>query len=230
MYCVKCGVKLQKGETECPLCHTQVVRDEIDEDRFLVKYSDRYPSEKDHGKYVAIGIATVLMIAAVLITMIVCLNSYGELAWGGYVMLGVALLWIVLVFPWIFNRFNSLVFVPVDFAFLLGYLLYICLKTGGKWFLSFAFPVVGLICALTMFSIVFFRYIKKGRLFFTGGMMMAIGSSMMLVEFLSSITFNKPMFVWSLYCVILFGLIGLFLLIAAIIPPLRDFLERKFFF
>jgi hypothetical protein len=37
------------------------------------------------------------------------------------------------------------------------------------------------------------------------------------------------MFVWSLYCVCGFGVIGLFLLLCGLIPHWREYLERKLF-
>lgn len=52
----------------------------------------------------------------------------------------------------------------------------------------------------------------------------------MLVEFFQSITFGTPMWVWSLYCVCGFGLLGLFLFIATLIPPLHVHLRKTFFF
>lgn len=37
------------------------------------------------------------------------------------------------------------------------------------------------------------------------------------------------MFQWSLYCVSAFGLVGLFLILASLIRPLRAYLSKKFF-
>lgn len=46
---------------------------------------------------------------------------------------------------------------------------------------------------------------------------------------LPDITFRSAMFLWSLYCVVFFSALGIFLLIAAIVPALRQYLARKFF-
>ena len=62
------------------------------------------------------------------------------------------------------------------------------------------------------------------------GYLVLIGCSFMLVEFFQSITFGTPMWVWSLYCVCGFGLLGLFLFIATLIPPLHAHLRKTFFF
>ena len=63
-----------------------------------------------------------------------------------------------------------------------------------------------------------------------GKKLILIGGSCMLVELFGHITFGWPMFNWSLYCVSVFGLLGLFLFIATLIPPMRDYLRRTFFF
>ena len=63
-----------------------------------------------------------------------------------------------------------------------------------------------------------------------GLFLVLIGASFMLIEFFQHITFGTPMFVWSLYCVSVFCLIGLFLFIASFIPPLRAALRRTFFY
>lgn len=123
-----------------------------------------------------------------------------------------------------------MIFLPIDFACLGGYLLYLCVNTGGHWFLSFAFPVTLLAAVLTLAGVAMMRYIVQGRLRLMSLLLIAIGLSFMLVEFFQHITFGTPMFVWSLYCVSVICLIGLFLLIASMIPPLRATLRRKFFF
>ena len=74
------------------------------------------------------------------------------------------------------------------------------------------------------------RYIVQGRLRLMSLLVIAVGLSFMLVEFFQHITFGTPMFIWSLYCVSVFCLIGLFLFIASFVPPLRAYLRRKFFF
>ena len=83
---------------------------------------------------------------------------------------------------------------------------------------------------LTLAGVAMMRYIVAGRLRLMSLLLIAIGLSFMLVEFFQHITFGTPMFVWSLYCVSVVCLIGVFLLIASFVPPLRAYLRRKFFF
>jgi hypothetical protein len=194
-------------------------------------YPDRYPrAEKQSGKILALGLVTVILVAAALGCLIFCLKSTGKVGWSGIAALGMVLGWVWTILPMLFRRWRPMIFLPIDFACLGGYLLYICANTGGNWFLSFAFPVTGIACILTLLGVTIFRYIRKGRLRLLGLYLVLIGCSFMLVEFFQSITFQTPMWVWSLYCVCGFGLLGLFLFIATLIPPLHAHLRKTFFF
>ncbi len=231
MYCIHCGVKLPENSPECPLCHTPVTVVPMPGRPAAATYSDRYPQkEKQNGKYVIFGVLTVILVAAGLSGLIFCLNRYGETRWSGIVAMSMALAWVWGVMPMLFPRWRPMIFLPIDFLCAGGFLLYICVKTGGSWFLSFAFPVTMLAAVLTLAGVAMMRYIAQGRLRLMSLLLIVIGLSFMLVEFFQHITFGTPMFVWSLYCVSVFCLIGLFLFIASFIPPLRAFLKRKFFF
>ena len=265
MYCVYCGVKLQEGAGECPLCHTPVICPTARETAGRSLYPDRLPPEEKHGRTLLVWLLSTVMAAAclgclifclhtfrevssrdhfatasallsaVLIAgclgcLIFCLRTYGGVAWSGYVMMGSALIWVLLLFPLLFRRFRPMIFLPIDFVCMAGFLLYVCLKNHESWFLSFAFPVTGIAGILTLLGVVIFRYLRQGRLRMLGLYLVLIGSSFMLVEFFQHITFGTPMWVWSLYCVCAFGALGLFLFIATLIPPLHAYLRKTFFF
>lgn len=73
------------------------------------------------------------------------------------------------VLPLWFKRPNPVIFVPVDFAAIILYLLYIDLATGGHWFLTFAFPVAGSIGVLITTMVALLRYVRRGYLYIFGG-------------------------------------------------------------
>ena len=230
MYCVYCGVKLQDGAAECPLCHTPVVTVPMPAAAEKTLYSDRLPEAEQHSHVLLISLITTVLAAVCLGCLVSCLNTYHEVNWSGYVMMGIGLAWVWLVFPFFFRRWRPMIFVPVDFACLAGFLLYVCVKNRGNWFLPFAFPVTMIAGILTVLGIALFRYIRQGRLRLLAVLLILIGASFMLVEFFEHITFGKPMFEWSLYCVCVFDALGLFLLIATLIPPLHAHLRKIFFF
>ena len=230
MYCVYCGVKLQDGAGECPLCHTPVVIPEKPGTAEKTLYSDRMPAEEKSARPLVVWIITTVMIAASLACLIFCLRTKHEAAWSGYVLMSMGMVWVMLLFPLLFRRYRPMIFLPIDFICLAAFLLYVCVKNGENWFLSFAFPVTGIAGVLTLLGVALFRYIRQGRLRLLGLLLVLIGASFMLIEFFQHITFGTDMFVWSLYCVCAFGALGLFLFIATLIPPLHAHLRKTFFF
>ena len=228
MYCVKCGVRLTDGVPRCPLCQTPVW-DPGSVDPAPAPYSDRLPDPPQSRRYPILAFLTALLTAVSLAALIFCLTNYHRVSWSGYVMLGSALVYFAGIFPFWFEKREPLIFVPLAFGLACGYLLYIDLYTGGRWFLSFAFPVTMLFGLLTTASVAFFRFGKRRRLLKIGILLVIIGCSSMLVELFQCITFDTRMFTWSLYTVSSFSLMGLFLILCGLIPPWREYLEKKLF-
>lgn len=228
MYCVKCGVRLQEGVKECPLCRTPVWNPEGPAAE--KSYPDRLPGQYRQSDLPGAIALTVLCLVASLVTLIVCMKLYGELRWGGYVILGIALFYVVAALPRWFRHPLGEVFVPVDHGAAALYLLYICLKTGGHWYLSFALPVILSSCLLSTAMVCLLKYLKKGRCFIFGGFLLLLGGFTVLVEFFEHISFGTQMFRWSLYSLSCLAIAGIFLLLAGMIPTLRHVLEKNFFF
>ena len=229
MYCVKCGVKLQDGVKECPLCHTPVLYDEQSVKDFYCTYSEKYPKATQHEKYLKLSFITTILIGAALACLVACLTIKGKIGWSAYAILGIGLFYIIFVLPFWFKEYKAMLFIPIDYVSVCLFLLFVCLYNHGHWFLSFAFPITMIIAVLTIGGIALYKYTKGGRIMITGCLLIAIGLSFMLVELFQHITFHTPMFIWSLYCVCVFVLAGLFLLISSLIPSLKSYLERKFF-
>ena len=228
MYCVKCGVKLQNGVENCPLCQTPVWNP--DTSAREPSYPDTLPRHHSESDLPGAVAFTVISVIAILVTLTVCFKLYGSLRWGGYVVYGIGLFYIVAVLPRWFREPKGEVFVPIDHAAAALYVLYICLKTGGHWFLSFALPVIGVSGILSTAMICLLKYVKGGRPFILGGFLLAFGGFTVLVEFFEHLSFGVRMFRWSLYSLTGFGTVGLFLLIAGMIPSLRQAMRRRFFF
>ena len=164
MYCVYCGVKLQDGAAECPLCHTPVMHPDRKDGEQRTLYPDRLPAEERHGRALLVWILSLVMVGISMACLFLCLHRYHEVGWSGYVMMSMALAWVWVLLPLLFPRFRPMIFLPIDFACLAGFLLYICAKNGEHWFLSFAFPVTAIMAVLTLLGVAIFRYIRAGRL------------------------------------------------------------------
>ena len=228
MYCVKCGVKLQEGVERCPLCRTPVWNPEPQKESR--SYPDTLPLQHREADLPGAVALTVICCVASIVTLTVCLKLYGRLQWGGYVIFGLLLFYVIAVLPRWVREPRGEVFVPIDHAAAALFVLYVCLKTGGHWFMSFALPVIGSSALISTAMICLLKYVKGGRPFILGGFLLVLGGFTVLVEFFEHLSFGTEMFRWSLYSLAGFGSVGLFLLIAGMIPSLRQGMRRRFFF
>lgn len=230
MYCINCGVKLSDTEKRCPLCQTVVYHPDLPRREAEPLYPEGLGPEPQINSLAMQFITSAVYLLAVLVCLVCDLQLSGGLTWAGYVIGGLLLSYVVIILPLWFRKPNPVIFVPCDFAAAGLYLLYINLATGGKWFLSFAFPVTGFIGLLVTAVVVLRRYIRRGRLYVFGGAILALGGFMPLMEFLLSITFSSIRFIgWCLYPLIALGLLGGLLIFLAICRPARHSMARKFF-
>ena len=115
MYCVYCGVKLQDGAKECPLCRTPVTIAPASGTAEEALYSDRLPEKENrHGVTLVIWLLTAVMIAVCLGCLVFCLRTLGEAAWSGYVLMTAGLIWMTLMFPLLFRRYRPMIFLPIS--------------------------------------------------------------------------------------------------------------------
>ena len=230
MYCIRCGVKLNDGERQCPLCQTEVCHpDFLNKEKQSLYPNKRYPTPdpKPWGLQLVI---TIAMLIPILLMLSIDLKANGSVTWCGYGIGAVVLGYVSIILPFWFRKPNPVIFVPVDFICVGLYLLYINLATNGNWFLSLAFPVTGFFGLITTAVVTLLRYVGRGKLYIFGGATLALALFSPLMEFLINLTFDRTRFVaWSLYPLIVLGLLGLTLIFLAICRPARESLERRLF-
>lgn len=178
-------------------------------------------------------ILSFLFAIPLLVCLLIDRNMNGGVTWSGYVSFGLLAAYAIFCLPLWFRRRNPALFFPIAVAALLGLALYVSLKTGGHWFLPFAFPVGGALGLILEAQIVLLRYAVGDRphraLFILGGGFIALGGLTVLVEFLLQVAFGIPMLWWSLYSVTVLFLVGLMLIIIGLCRPLRENLHKKLF-
>lgn len=228
MYCVKCGVRLQESVSSCPLCGTPVWNPDAQAGE--QSYPDTFPRQYQESSIGYAVLMTVLCVIATVTILTVCFELYGHLAWGGYAIGGIALFYLLAVLPSWFSHPPEEVFIPVDHAAAALYTLYICEKTGGDWFLRFAFPLIGMSCILITALVCLLKYVKNGKPFILGGFLILLGGATVLAEFFEHLTFGTRMFQWSFYTLGFLSASGIFLLIAGFVPSLRQAMRRYFFY
>ena len=227
MYCVKCGVSLQDGVERCPLCGTPVWNP--GELTFESRYNTGAMPEKTSDTKPAAIFLTVIAVLAALAVTIICFGIYGSLSWGDIVLCSLLLAFVIAVLPLWFTNPNPMIFLPIDLAAGELFLLVICLRTGGHWFMSFAFPCAGILGIIVIATTALLRYLKKGRYCVLGGVQIVLGVFCILLEFFQHITFDTAMFRWSLFASTALFVSGVFLVCVGLIRPLREFVNRFFF-
>lgn len=230
MYCIKCGVQLADTERRCPLCGTVPYHPEISRE----PAEPLYPGERNLPPHVspkgALIVASTVFLLPMLITLLCDLQLNGMVSWSGYVIGALLLAYTIFVLPSWFARPEPVSFVAGSFAITGLYLLYISLKTGGGWFLSFAFPTVGAVGLIVTGVVAMLRYVRRGKLYIFGGASIVLGLYMPLMEYLIVTTFHRPRFAaWSFYPLVILVLFGGMLIFLAICRPARETMERKFF-
>lgn len=230
MYCINCGVELASSEKKCPLCGTAVYHPDLFIKHTPCAYPDVHDKVEQISKKGLLFILSLVFVIPAIVLFIVDINISPEITWSGIACLGIALGYLWIVLPLWFKKPNPVVFIPIDFIFAGGYLLYIDLYFGGGWFLSLAFPVCGIFLIITTAAAALFKYLRRGRLYILGGLMFALGGSCMLIEMFINITFKTGvMFLWSLYPCAALGIIGIAFIVLAVCKPLRESLGKRFF-
>ena len=230
MYCIKCGVELKDSEKVCPLCRTMVFHPDIPSPDGGKPYPEYVAPAKRFNRFGALFVLTFVFLVPALVTLMIDIEISSKIVWSGYVVGGLLVSYAAFVLPFWFRRPNPVIFIPCACASGILFLLYICLATGGRWFLPLAFPIAGIASLFLTVVVALLRYLKKGKLYVFGGAFIALGGFSVLIEMFINITFDSIKFVfWSIYPLIACVLIGLFLITIAVCKPLRRSLDKRFF-
>lgn len=230
MYCVKCGVKLADTETQCPLCKTIVFHPDIlrvEGDSLYPQISRTVPSKRSQLPQILLTAGFLLPILLVLVSD---LQFNRGITWSGIVIGALLTGYVILILPFWFKKPNPVIFVPCWHGAVALYLHYLNFVTGGDWFLSFAFPIVGCIALIVTAVTALLWYVRRGKLYIFGSALIALGGFMLLLEFLMSISFCTYTFIgWSLFPLVILVLLGGLLIFLGIYRPARETMEQKFF-
>ena len=230
MYCIKCGVELSDEKKPCPLCGTVPYHPDIEGSAGAPTYPPFVKPPKKMNRTLTMLLFTLLyaMAAAQLVLCDVVISSH--ITWSAYAAGGMTLFYVGTFLPLWFKRPNPVIFTPCFFAAAELYLLAINLMTGGNWFLSFAFPVAGIVGIIVTAVVTLIKYVKKGYFYIVGGAIIALGVYTALVELFTVVTFDlEKIYLWSVYPASGCLLLGMAVIVLGICKPLRDWFAKKFF-
>lgn len=230
MYCIKCGVELTDGQTVCPVCATRVYHPDVEVKDAPPTYPKKDFESEEFNRKGILFVVTIISLLVAALTVMFNISLSDEISWGGFVAGGVGVFYVCVIFPLWFKRTTPAIFVPCGFASILLYLLYINLQTGGHWFMSFAFPVVGALGLLITAITTVFHYVRRGRLYTVGAGLIGLGIWTLLIELFIHLTFPLPEHViWSPYSCATFMVFGLMLIVIRIVKPFHESLRRIFY-
>ena len=231
MYCIKCGVELADSEKSCPLCQMPVFHPQFPQQAGEPLYPAAQNSPRKLRPWgLLIVVTALLFLLPSIVTVLIDLQIRGSITWSGYVVGALQMLYVMAILPAWFHRPNPVVFVPCSFVSIGLYLLYISLVTDGRWFLTFAFPVLGGFGLIITTIVTLCRYIHRGRLYVFGGSAITLGLFMPVMELLLNYTFHRSRFIgWSFYPLSALVILGVILLVIALCKPVRESFSKRFF-
>lgn len=231
-YCVKCGVKLEESEKQCPLCHTVVYHPDIKiPDNTLQPYPEEHTIllSEMNNKYKII-IATICIFIPTILTLICDYKINSEIIWSDIVFSSVCLLYCLIFVPLIFPKKDTLLYIGTDFTALLVFQWYLSYTTGGNWFFPFALPLIISIILITVTAILLKRFTKASYLFVFAILFILTGADCIIVEYLiTKVFFDETKFVWSYYPCLTFIAVGVILLLINRNKTLKEQITKKFF-
>ena len=231
MYCIKCGVELADSEPICPLCGLKVYHPQLTKPKNIEYPYPKFERINEQvNRFGLMMVLTVIFLLPILLTIICDISINHTVSWSGYVIGGIVTGYVIFILPLWFRRPNPVIFVPVDFATIALYVLYIDLVNSGGWFLFFALPLISGIGLIVTAVVTLMKYLPKAGLYIIGGSFIAFGGFTVLIDHLVNVTFHTGRGIfWAWYPLTVFAVLGLFLIFVAICKPLRESLKKKFF-
>ena len=160
-YCVNCGVELEKGCPECPLCDTPVINPReknINQEKFVYPDKIEIPKAVNKRYWVFVLSLVVLIPNLVLIILNALIFDSGVVK---YIVGGSLVAWIWFLFPLLWKKPIPVILLGIDAVSLLAYLyMFRIYGDDNGWFNSLVLPVV---IALWAICNLFIFWLKKPR-------------------------------------------------------------------
>ena len=229
-YCVNCGVELDPGARECPLCRTPVVNPAcpVDEDA-----PGFFPTRREEVAPVSRREAALLLTSMLVSVAICCallnLVFYSDFWWSLFIGAAV-MLWIWFVPPLLTRKLPVWAPLTLDVLAVGAYLCLIAAAVDGMdWYVGLALPITaaGVLVIPLLYWII--RTRRCSLLVSAMLVLMAIGLFAVLTEFLCD-EYLKGEWVpgWSMVVLASCAGLSIPLIIVRRVPSLREEARRRF--
>ena len=229
-YCVNCGVELGKDLKRCPLCGTEVINpneEKYEGPGFVPARQVNVPpvSKKELALLLSAMLASVALCCALL-----NLALRPHTVWSLYAAGACALLWVWVVLPLLIRGRPVIIKLSADLLAAALYVLLIAAVSGGMdWYLRLALPLM--LCVLIVSALICLALRGGHRSILSTVMLILSGIGIMSVLtelFIDLYLCSRWTPLWSL--VVLTVCLGFCipLLIARLLPSMREELRRRF--
>lgn len=160
-YCVNCGVELEKGCPECPLCDTPVINPREKGDCAPKSvYPEIINIPKSLSKKYLVFVLSLVMLIPNLVLIVLNIFVF-ESSVVKYIVGGFCVAWIWFLFPLLWKKQIPVISLGIDAVALLVYLhMFKIYGDDNGWFSSIVLPVV---IALWAICNLFIFWLKKPR-------------------------------------------------------------------
>lgn len=232
-YCVNCGVELATSEQCCPLCNTEVINPSNPwrepEGRPYPKRVERV-LEKINRKYVVMMISLLMLIPLILPTLTDILFNRA-ITWSAYVIGGDICIFMLVVFPFLYEIPRPYLYILIDTVTLTGYIALISYMTSRfSWFLPLGLPLVLTVgTTVTLFVYILRRYRLSG--FYRAAILnIVVALSCISIEItVSHFVGIHPLVLWSWFVVASGMIIATIMIILERRKKLRDEIIKRLF-
>jgi len=226
MFCPNCGARLGEGEIKCPLCAQPLTP----RDPKAAGLYPRTPRPRIKEDFRGLIFVLTLLLAAAGGMVLAWDLVYPPMTFAPYVLFGLGSFYAAFLLPRWWRRPNPVIFLPVFFAVSAGLWWYLDLDLGWGLFFPLILPLWGGIMLALETVVTLVRYVHGGKFFIYGGLFLVLAALSFVFEVLWHAASEESLRIsFSLLPMILFGTLGLCLLVVGIVPPFRRYLERRFF-
>lgn len=229
-YCVKCGVELEPGAKKCPLCNTPVVLPFEQTETFDTPYPVYKQKPKlKIGKGTAMIVVGLVLLLPLLITVISNLTINHSLTWSQYVISSL-LAFYVMVASIVMLKERPVLAIIVIGLDVEAFLMFINYMTNGRWFLTFALPLVAIV---TVFAVVLAILCRKHLIkvpTLVSISMLVSGILCIVIEILLCVLAKKNIaLLWSLYPFATMFILSIVVWVVFRSKSIVEKLKKKFF-
>lgn len=229
-YCVNCGVELEKGCPECPLCDTPVINPRektTDNDKSVYPENIIIPKSLSK-KYWVFLISMIMLIPNLVMLILNALIFDSHVV--PYITGGFVVSWIWFLFPFLWKKVMPMLLLAIDALALLVYLYtFRILGDDSGWFALVAMPVVIVMWAIGNGFILLFKK-NKNKALRTTAVIGAINVMSFVIEICMNMFYNgRLMIPVSLVVTACCVSLMIFFIVLAKSKKLNAWVSRKFF-